>query len=445
MRKFLTILLCTAAAGCATTSGYATPQLPLQYTQAAGPAAESDQADDHWWQAFGDTRLDALVTRVLAQNNNLAAATILVRRAQLQAGLAADAQLPHASAGANASLSSSNTQNDQYVASASVSWEVDLFGRLGAERDAARWEARATAEDLAATRLSLIGTTINLYWQLAELNERIALGESSVGYAQDALSLVSSQRAAGAVSDIEVNEARQSLESQRASLEAIQQSRTETRTAMAMLIGQSSWPEQDEPTSLPRAPGPEVKAGLPAQLLARRPDLRAAELRLREALSTVDAARASFYPSLTLTGTAGGTSLELTNVLSNPASVLGVGIDLPFLNFNQLNLQLKVTNADYERAVVLFRQNLLEAFGDVENALSAQRRLAAQGERLDAGLRAAREAERLYGVRYRAGAVPLRTYLDAQEQMRAAERAALENRRDQLEAQVTLYEALGGG
>ncbi|WP_296595575.1 efflux transporter outer membrane subunit [Phenylobacterium sp.] len=446
MRKFLTLLLCaTAISGCATTSRYTTPQvqLPAQYAQGSGQVSSANQSQDRWWEAFGDARLTALVDRVLAQNNNLAAATILVRRAQLQAGLASDALLPHADAGVTSSVGAG--QSDQHSASASVSWEVDLFGRLGAERDAARWEAGATAQDLAATRLSLIGTTLDLYWQLAQLNEQISLGDSSVTYAEDILKLVSSQRAAGAVSAIELSEARQSVESQKASLETLKQSRTETRTALAMLLGQAAWSEADEPTALPRSALPQVKESLPAELLSRRPDVRAAELRLREGLSTVDADRASFYPSLTLTGSAGGSSAQLSNVLANPISALGVGINLPFLNFNQLNLQLKVSKADYERAVILFRQTLLQAFGDVENALSAQTRLASQGQSLEASLQAAREAERLYGVRYRAGAVPLRTYLDAQEQLRTAERTALQNRLDQLQARATLYEALGGG
>ncbi|PZQ57366.1 MAG: RND transporter [Phenylobacterium zucineum] len=446
MRTFLTLLLCASAlAGCATSSRYTTPQaqLPATYAQAGVQSASHPQAEDRWWDSFGDARLSALVERVLARNNNLAAATILVRRAQLQAGLASDALLPHADAVVSTSVGGGQT--DQSNASLSVSWEADLFGRLGAERDAARWEARATAEDLAATRLALIGTTLDLYWQLAEFNERIGLTEASVAYAAETQRLVTAQRAAGAVSDIELNEARQSLESQRASLEALQQSRTETRTALAMLLGQATWPEGDEPVRLPRAALPQVEAGLPAELVARRPDVRAAELRLRGGLSSVDAARADFYPRLTLTGAAGGSSTALSNLLADPVSTLGVGISLPFFNFNQLGLQLKVTKVDYERSVVLFRQSLLEAFGEVENALSAQVRLEAQGESLEAALQAAREAERLYGVRYRAGAVPLRTYLDAQEQLRTAERSALQNRLQQLQARATLYEALGGG
>src|SRR5690606_34156558 len=179
-------------------------------------------------------------------------------------------------------------------------------------------------------------------------------------------------------------------------------------------------------------------------LLGRRPDLRAAELRLRGALAGVDAAKASLYPTLDLTGSLGGASASLTNLLANPVGVLGAGITLPFLAWNQAQLNIGVSEADYEIAVVNFRQTLLSAFTDVDNALSARARLVEQGRSLAASFAAARKAEELYAVRYRAGAVPLRTWLDAQEAARSAENALAQNRQQQFAAQVALYETLGG-
>ncbi|KCB31380.1 outer membrane efflux protein, partial [Bordetella hinzii CA90 BAL1384] len=174
------------------------------------------------------------------------------------------------------------------------------------------------------------------------------------------------------------------------------------------------------------------------------PDLRAAEARLRAAVATTDATRASYYPPLTLTGSLGSASDSLGNLLANPVAALGAGLALPFLNWNQMRLNIRISETDYAILVAQFRQTLYQAMSDVENALSARGQLADRARLLQASLDAAREAERLYEVRYRAGAVALRFWLDAQEKRRAAEVAADENRLQRLRNQVQVYQALGG-
>ena len=189
---------------------------------------------------------------------------------------------------------------------------------------------------------------------------------------------------------------------------------------------------------------PEVAPGLPAQLLARRPDLRAAELRLRESLASADAVAASYYPALTLTGALGGSSLALGQALTNPYALLGAGVSLPFLQVNTLKLNNAIARTQYESAVVSYRQTLYSALGDVENALGTRSALARQGESLAGSLAASRRSEQLYEVRYRQGSVALSLWLDAQETRRSAETAWAQNQLSQLKNQVTLYLALGG-
>jgi outer membrane protein TolC len=200
-----------------------------------------------------------------------------------------------------------------------------------------------------------------------------------------------------------------------------------------------------ERDALPRAPLPAVAAGLPAELLLRRPDMRAARLRLRQDLAEVDATRASYLPQLTLTGSLGTASVALTDLLSNPVGALGAGLVLPFLNFNEMRLATEVSRTQFEQDVVNYRQTLYQALSEVENALSARRNLAVQQQRLENTLAAARQAEQLFETRYREGAEALQSWIDAQEDRRAAEENLLQNRLDQLTNQVTLYQALGGG
>lgn len=427
---------------------YSQPEVrtPAQW-QAPATTAPAVTADS-WWRQFQDPKLNDLVETALRSNNDLAAATIRVRRAQLAAGLAQSDLAPSVGAGADVgrrrSLEDSSVRTRSASASASVSYEVDLWGRLGSQRDAARWAAVATEEDRRSTALTLVGTTMNLYWQAAFLNQRIAHAEESIAHARRTLELIRTQYEAGAVSGLEVAEAEGNLVSQQQALSELQQQRVENSNALAILLDGPPGTDTSVPQELPEVVLPEVDAGLPAELLGRRPDLRAAELRLRQALANTDAVRASYYPSLSLTGSVGGSSTSLNNVLQNPIAVLGVGLNLPFLQWNQMELSIASSKTQFEEAVVNFRQSLYQAMSDVENALSARVQLARQAELLQSALASARRAEELYEVRYRSGAVPLRNWLDAQQQRRTAEIAVAQNRLLRYNNQVLLYQALGG-
>jgi len=449
----LALALALLLPGCASMrTPYDAPAVavPAQWQHAPATARDAQAATGAWWKAFGDPTLDALIDSALARNNDLAVATLRVRRAQLQARLAENrpSLSGSASAGASRALDGGATTRSN-SASLGVSYEVDLWNRLGASQDVARWEALATAQDREATAQALAGTTATLYWQLGYYGQRLAAAAESIAYAERTLALVQAQYDAGAVSALEVAESRQSLASQRASLALLQQQSVEASNALALLFDGAALgtaaPGWTTPRALPMQALPEVAPGLPAELLARRPDLRAAELRLRESLASVDATRLSYYPQLSLTGALGGSSASLGSVLANPLATLGAGLVLPFLNRTEMQLNTAIARSDYEQAVVTFRQTLYQALADVDNALSARRQYAEQAAQLEQSLADARRAEQLYEVRYRAGAVALKPWLDAQEKRRSAETALAENRLNRLTNHATLFQALGGG
>ena len=445
------LLVAVFLAGCASSFNgpYQTPalNLPAQYSQAPVVSTAAIGADA-WWKNFNDPELNRLVANALVRNNNLAAATIRVRRAQLQAGLADNKLGPVFSGNLNTGLNRGLTANGTTLRNSSTSigasYEVDLWNKLGSQRDVARWEALATAQDRESTALTLVGTTAQLYWQLGYLNQRLASSAQSIAYAQKTNDLVQLQYRAGSASGLEVAEARQSLATQQASQTQLQQQAVEANTALALLFDGPPGTSMTNPAGLPEGALPDVALGLPAELLGRRPDLRAAELRVRESFATIDTTRASYYPSLSLTGSLGTSSAALLNLLQNPVAALGAGLSLPFLQRTQMKLDIRVSETQYEEAVVNFRQTLYTALGDVDNALSARQQFARQGELLQQALTSAREAERLYEVRYRAGAVPLKSWLDAQEQRRSAEISLADNRLNRLNNQVVVYQALGG-
>lgn len=458
---FLFTRLCTAMllgstlVGCAAVvkTPYQTPvvETPTQFQYDKATAQQRQQAiyTDQWWTLFGDTQLNQLVDAVLAKNADLAVAGMTLKQARLQAELAENQQKPRVSStvstGHQFDLNSGNDSSSGLSLGAGLSYEVDLFGKLARQTEAKRWEALATEQDLQATAQSLIGTTAKLYWQLAYYNESRITAEQSLATSQKLYDLVKVQYQAGAVSGLDLTQAEQSVQSQKASLSQIQQSLVETRTAIAVLL---HIPVQqlsvDEPQRLPRLALPSIAAGLPADILSRRPDLKAAELRLRESLATKDATTASYYPSISLTGNLGSTSTSLTQLLKNPALTLGASLSLPFLQYNDMKRDLAISQLDYEKAIVQYRQTLYQAFADVENALSARTELSQQVQLQQRNLELAEKVERLTQVRYRYGAVALKTLLDQQETTRTARLTLVNTKQSQYNAYVTLMQALGG-
>ncbi|WP_175721353.1 efflux transporter outer membrane subunit [Burkholderia anthina] len=436
--------------GCAslTRTPYHAPQvsLPAHY-QHAQPAAAGLRADT-WWRAYGDPQLDAWVDLALARNPDLAAAAIRVRRATLEARLAGNALLPAISGNVGTGVSRPLSGNPRTTAESGsatlgVNWELDLFDRLGAQRDVAVFEAQASAEDRDAVALSLIGTTAGLYWQLGLANERMDLAEQSLAYARRTRELVQAQYRSGAVSGLEPREAEQSLAQQQAQLSQWIQVRTELLQALGVLFDGAAAPG-GEPRRLPASALPPIGAGLPAELLGRRPDLRAAELRLRATLAASDAATARYYPSLSLTSALGTSSTALLQVLRNPVATLGANLTLPLLNVREMRLNTAIARTRHEEAVVMFRKSLYTALTEVEKALSARTQLAEQDVSQQRVRDEAAEIERLYEARYRAGQVPLRAWLDAQERRRSADSALAALHLALLQNHVTLVQALGG-
>lgn len=446
------VLACAVAlAGCGaiTRTTYEAPQvaLPTQFEHAQPSAATP--APEAWWRAFGDPRLDAWIDMALARNPDLATAGIRVRRAALQAQLAGRALLPQPggtlSTGASRPLSGSPRSTlETSSATLSVGWELDLFDRLGAQRDAAVFEAQASEQDRQAVALSLAATTASLYWQLALANERLEFARQSLEYTRRTGELVEAQYRSGAVSSLERREARQALAEQQALLSQYTQARAELRQALNELLLGAEAPG-GEPQALPTGALPAIAAGLPAELLGRRPDLRAAELRLRASLASSDAATARYYPTLSLTGRLGGSSNSLLDLLANPVAALGASMTLPFLNVGEMRLNTAIARNQHEEAVVNFRKSLYAALAETEKALSARTELASQEQAQQRVMQESAEITRLYEARYRAGQVPLRTWLDAQERSRNAQLALSALHLAQLQNQVTINKVLGGG
>jgi NodT family efflux transporter outer membrane factor (OMF) lipoprotein len=453
------LLLGSSLVGCAAVvkTPYQQPAINMpgsfQNNKVLSQQIHADILADQWWTLFKDPQLNNLVNEVLAQNTDLAVAGISLQQARIQARQAQSQQgVRVGDAGLTTrrsfDLEDGDSSSSFGINYPGLSYELDLFGKLANQTEAARWEALASEEDLQATAQSLIGTTAQLYWQLAYLNERYSVVQQNLATAQKTYDLVRVQYRAGAVSGLDLTQAEQAIQSQQATLSQIEQQRVETRTGLAVLL---HMPVQQlaiqEPSRLPNIQLPSIQADLPASLLSRRPDLRATELRLRKALANKDANKASYYPSISLTGnltTGIGSSTSLSNALKNPVATLGAGLTLPFLQWNDMKRDLQVNELEYEKAIMQYRQTMYEAFADVENALSNRTELTKQVTLQQRNVELAERTERLTEVRYRNGAVALKNLLDAQETTRNARLSLVQTRQNQYNAYVTLMQALGG-
>ncbi|WP_374941475.1 efflux transporter outer membrane subunit [Aeromonas aquatica] len=432
---------------CSQQSTYHQPDLVVAPNWQQADEELTQQQAGPWWQGFKDPALDRLVDAVLAANPDMQVAGLRLRSALLGADLADTNLTPEISANLGASGSKNmkdGSTSSNLGPSLNLSYEVDLWGRLASVRDQASWEAEASEQDLAATRLMLIGKALEQYWQLAYLGSAITLGEQQLLNYERAERLTRAKYEAGAITRLDLVQASQQKVGKQAELAALIQQREQAANALRLLLGRSSGPLEFAPTELVMAPIPTLAVGIPADVLARRPDVRAAELRLRKTLAKGDEIRTGFYPTLSLTGNASTTSDTLTQMLSNPVGTLGATLALPFLEYNQTRLSIASSELDYQIAETEFRKQLYTALLEVEDGLSARHQGEQQLRYLTQQRDYAKEAERLAEARFQAGATGVQPWLDEQNRLWDAELSLLNQQQTQLKTMAGIYQALGG-
>lgn len=446
--QYSTIALCVLlATGCVARSELPEQNVTVPEQWQTGQTQSETQAISQWWTSFGDPQLNQWVEKVLATNSDLAIATLTLKQARLEAGLATSDTYPDVSASVSGERSKPLDGGDSsksYQTSLSVSYELDLWGKLSAAKDAAMWTALATQQEREATAQSLVATTAQLYWQIGYLNQRVELSNNDINDAKETLALTQSQYRHGSVTRVNVLEAERTLAGLEATHRDYLQQRTEAVNAFAILFDQ---PPQDLATSIPALPDyavPTIEAGVPADVLNRRPDVKQSLFELKSVLATKDNTDTNYFPSLTLTGALGGSSTELRKLLSDPIGTLGADLTLPFLNWNEMQLNRDIAQVKYESAIISYRKTLYAALQDVDNALSAKENYEFQAEKLQKQYDSAAEVARIYKSQYEYGAIDITTLLDAQENERSAKASLLENRYNQLVNIATVYQSLGG-
>lgn len=454
------VLLALLLAGCASApppiDASRLPKVPASFKEGDGrwtvaPPAEA-QPRGEWWRAFSDPVLDELIERAgrgstsiqlaaarLAQARAVARATDADR--SLQAGVGVSANRLRGFVGG-----SSGPARSLVAAGADLSYEVDLFGRLSQASDAAGLDARSREGLLQSTRLLVQAEVAQIYLALRALDAERGLVRGTVSAYRNTLELTERRLRAGDVAELDVARARTEVAATESEALALDRRRAELEHALAVLLGEvpSSFAVEGAEW---RTALPVIPAGIPAAVLTRRPDVSAAQDTLLAAQARVGAAKAAWFPRVTLTANGGYASPELSDLFesSSRAWALGVLAALPLLDGGRREAGVANASAELEAALAFYREQILVAFKDVEDQLAALRLLAEQSEAQGRAVQSAARSTALSDVRYRNGYVSQLDLLDAQRSELRNRRQALQVRSAQYQATVALVRALGGG
>lgn len=443
-------LVLAGCASVATTEPHALPDVPASFktAQAAG-AVTAAQAE--WWKTFADPQLDALTERALAHNTSIqqAAARLAQARALLRSTNADRLPQLGASAGAGRqggdAARAAGTAGTLYSAGLNLSYEVDLMGRLAKTTDAAALDAQARESLLKSTQLLVQADVAQTYFALRALDaERVLMRETVAAYG-DTLKLTEKRFAAGDIAELDVVRVRTEVAATQSQAIELDRRRATLEHALALLAGEL-------PSSLSVAEGawsqvlPLVPAGVPSTVLARRPDVAAAQASLKAAQARLGVAQTAWFPTLALTASAGGASPELSDLFKTSAGLWGLNalLNLPLFDGGRREAGVQNAAALMDSAAAGYREQVLVAFRDVEDQLSALQLLEAQAQVQTQAVASATRALALSDSRYRNGLVSQLELLDARRSELTLRRQALQVRSAQYQATVGLIKALGG-
>lgn len=440
-----------------TASGY-----PAAY---AGDVALGVRATEIGWRDFfADPRLDQLVATALQRNRDLAVSVAQIEEARglyriqdaerlPQLGATADFTRSRTSAGdigggTGAPTGGSVTFNRYSVGVGVTGFELDFWGRVRNLSEAARSEYLATIQAERAFRLTLIRDVASTYFAGREAEERIELAEATLKSRQDGLRLAKRRLDAGVTSALDFRQAESLLTQAETELATLRLAKAQSDNFLTVLVGGPITETLPQPQSLAaQKNGTTIAAGLPSELLVARPDVLAAEERLRAARANIGAARAAFFPSISLTGNAGFASSDLDGLFSGDSFTwsFAPSISLPIFNWGALKGNLTVAKARENIQIATYERTVQGAFQEVADALAGRRYLSDQVAAQMRAVDAQRGIANIARIRYREGVANYLEVLDAERNLFTAEQALIATRRSELENLVSLYVALGGG
>ena len=458
----LTAAACLALAGCAVGPNYRRPAIPApgQFRAAPPNGSAASLADTKWFDLFQDESLKQLVSTALEHNFDLGIATERIQQARAQYHITRADEFPFLNAqGSFSSQRQSSVGSFRFLAAgtdlsstytqvgAGVTWDIDLWGRLRRLSESARAQYFATEEARRAITVSLIGDVVTRYFTLRERDLELEIANQTRDMAQDGLRLVQLRHDRGAATGLDVHQAEQFLYTATAQIASTMRDIEQTENALSLLLGRVpggiARGKALEEFDLPANPPP----GLPSSLLERRPDIRQAEQNLIAANAQIGAARALYFPQISLTGFMGGQSRALTGLFTGPARLWTVApaAVLPIFNAGQVRAGVRLSEARKRELVIAYQQSVYTGFREVSDSLVAYRRTREQLAQQQQLVNALSESTRLSRLRYQGGLDSYLQVLDSERNLFQGQLTLSELRLNVLNSFVQLYRSLGGG
>ncbi len=456
MTRTLAAVSLLALSACAVGPKYQRPEteVPQAFRYTLDGNEARSIADLGWWEMYRDPVLQGLIEEALRSNQDLRIAYARVERARALVGVASADFWPQIGLSAAAGYGQQNAKNyvpgqgpsGNFSLNLGMSWELDIWGRVRNATDSAKAELMATEEFRRGVVLSLVSNVAQAYAELMELDVELEVARRNTTTRQGTLDLFTKRSQGGVGNDLEVNQARADLAVTAAAIPATERLIALKESQLCVLLGRPPGP-------IPRAKAPTMQTapklpmGVPAALLERRPDVRAAEDRVMSATSNVGVAIANRLPKLSLDGVIGLAGATLPSTFSATGFLwnAGAGLLAPIFEGGRLAAQEEATWAQLDEWIAYYRQQVLTAWQEVNDAAVSVRKFGEVATQQEIQVTAARTAERLARLRYEGGVSAYLEVLDAQRSLFNAELTLAQSNRDQLVAMVNLYKALGGG
>jgi multidrug efflux system outer membrane protein len=464
IRMFFGIIAAVTLSSCTVGPDFNLPDvmLPARWKHGATASVGDLPMPGEWWRLYGSGELNQLVEQALASNQELRGALARVETARALVGVQQADWFPQlnmrngmayehlslTSFGANLppGIQLPGIERRRFQNLFELGWEIDLWGRVRRGVEGAKAGQAAAAETLAAQRLSLAAEVARLYFLAHSMDRQVAVVNETINWRQEALKLQESRFKGGLANEMDVSRARTELELARNDLASLERQRGNAENALAVICGQlPSTFRLARSATLP-AP-PRVPGGMPSTLLQRRPDIRAAEQKMREANAQIGVAKASFFPAFTIGGSGGLESIGPEHFYDARSKVLTIGpsMTLPIFQGGKLRANLAASKARYEETLAAYQQAILTAVKEVEDSMLDARGYGRQAGALNEAIKAAQETARLADLRYQKGLASYFEVVDANRTVLSAKLLAAQVEGQRLIATVAMLKALGGG
>ena len=446
------LLLC----GCSLGPAYRRPSIPAPaaWSTPAAATLPAGWPSANWWDGFHSAELSRLMASGQAANDDLAAAIARVREAQAQVGISSAPLLPSLDAGASGSrqrelspTSGTGALYNEFAAGLDAAYELDFWGENRAIRSAALAAASASRYDRQTVELTVMSGIADTYFSVLALRDRLRIARANLASAEETLQGLQTDEQAGISTALDVAQQDTVAATVAATIPPLEQQEREQLDALAILVGRTPQSFSVAASGLTGVSAPPVTAGVPSELLARRPDVASAEAQLIGANADIRAARAAFFPTIELTASGGYESKALSTLLEPGSRVfsLSAGITQPIFHGGSVLGQYRLSEARYDELLADYHKAVISAFGNVEDSLAGVGDTGDQLQREQVATDKARSAYEMYQDQFHAGTVNILTVLSTENSLFTAQDALAQARLAHLEALVGLFDALGGG